>query len=226
MTTPIISEFTLNESVLHKASACDKIRQVMDFAQNNSSTRMVRTASSGIDNNNLVELFSTMLKCLQMSNNSEAGEIIKNLSAQTKIALNKSGTSNSSENKNDVVKISSKLVRDSHFDVDISKDVVSHNNQKVYMVSCYMRDAYLGRYIIKRNYFYTMDRESAADSAYDEILTKTKALKERYHQDVIKVSAVTTQIKTILDGVISEIEIKEDSLGTTVNRQPYDNNSN
>jgi len=155
-----------------------------------------------------------------------AHQIIKNLAAQTKVALNKSGTT-TSDTKSDVVKISSKLIRDSNYDVDISKDVVTHNNQKVYMVSCYMRDAYLGRYIIKRNYFYTMDREAAAaNDAYDEILTKTKALKERYHQDVIKVSAVTTQIKTILDGVISEIEIKEDSLGTTVNRHPNDNNGN
>jgi len=76
MTTPLLSEFKLNESILHKSAACDKIRQVMDFAQNNSSKVMSRTASSGLDQHNLVELFSTMLKCLQMNNNSDANEIM------------------------------------------------------------------------------------------------------------------------------------------------------
>jgi hypothetical protein len=35
------------------------------------------------------------------------------------------------------------------------------------MVSCYARDAYLGRYLIKRNFFYTAEREKFADNAYD-----------------------------------------------------------
>jgi hypothetical protein len=86
------------------------------------------------------------------------------------------------------------------------------------MVSCYARDAYLGRYLVKRNYFYSMEREAAADQAFDEIETKMKALKDRYYEEVMDVSAISTQAKKILDGVIPEIEFAEDSLGATVSR--------
>jgi two-component SAPR family response regulator len=86
------------------------------------------------------------------------------------------------------------------------------------MVSCYARDAYLGRYLIKRNYFYTEDRNKFADNAYDEILTKVSDIKDRYYNEVIDVHGIFQQIKQSLDGVISELAIKEDSLGTTVQR--------
>ena len=221
MTLPIISGFQLNETKLYKASACDKICQVMSFAEKNSNQGMTRVASN-ISQENLTELFTNMLKCLQMSSNADAQDVIKNLAASAGKKLQASIEKKADE-RNDVVKISSKLIRDSSFEIDVSKDAVVHNAQKVHMVSCYMKDVHLGRYIIKRNYFYTMDREASADEAYDEILKKVKALKDRYHSEIIKVSSVTSQIKTILDGVISEIEIKEDSLGTTVNRHPYEN---
>ena len=87
------------------------------------------------------------------------------------------------------------------------------------MVSCYARDAYLGRYLIKRNYFYTVDREEFADRAYDEILVKVGDLKDRYYNDIIDVSEIFAQMKKTLDGVISEIKMEEDSLATNVNRQ-------
>ena len=89
-----------------------------------------------------------------------------------------------------------------------------------------MKDAYLGRYIIKRNYFFTMNKEEAAEDTYEEILKKVKSLKDRYYNGIVKVPAVTSQMKMILDGVISEMEIKEDSLGTTVNRSPYPDENN
>jgi hypothetical protein len=88
------------------------------------------------------------------------------------------------------------------------------------MVSCYARDAYLGRYLIKRNYFYTTEREAIADSFYDEILTKIGTIKDRYYSGIIDVSEISTQIRKVLDGVISEIKMEEDSVGTNVNRQP------
>jgi len=86
------------------------------------------------------------------------------------------------------------------------------------MVSCYARDSYLGRYLIKRNYFYTKDREKSADSTYDEIMTKVAAIKDRYYNELIETPAIFTQIKQVLDGVISEIEIKENSIGTNIKR--------
>jgi hypothetical protein len=116
------------------------------------------------------------------------------------------------------VKIASKNIKDSHYQIDVSKDFVQKNGSKMIMVSCYARDAYLGRYLIKRNYFYTPDREKFADNAYDEILTKVGEIKDRYYNEVIDVAGIFAQIKKTLDGVISEIQMAEDNVGTNVSR--------
>ena len=59
---------------------------------------------------------------------------------------------------------------------------------------------------IKRNYFYTLEREASANEAYNEIFVKMGALKDRYYSEVIDISNISSQIKIILDGVISEIK--------------------
>jgi hypothetical protein len=133
--------------------------------------------------------------------------------------LNKNASINkNSMERRDDIKIVSKNIKDSHYQIDISKDIIQRAGRKMIMVSCYARDAYLGRYLIKRNYFYTEDRNKFADNAYNEILTKMGDIKDRYYNEVIDVQGIFKQIKQSLDGVISEIEIKEDTLGTTVSR--------
>ena len=129
-------------------------------------------------------------------------------------AINKEGL----VEENKTIKIISKKIKDSHYEVDVSKDEIKHNDKRLIMVSCYAKDAYLGRYIIKRNYFFSNDRTKAANQTYDELLTKMGALKDRYYQEVVGVEALTAQMKIILDGVISEISIEDDSLGSTVKR--------
>jgi hypothetical protein len=178
---------------------------------------MVKTASVG--NDQLITLFTQMLSALNMTvKNEDVKEIVNRMSADTgDLNKNASMNKNSMERRDDI-KIVSKSVKDSHYQIDISKDVIQREGKKMIMVSCYARDAYLGRYLIKRNYFYTPDRNKFADNAYDEILTKVGDIKDRYYNEVINVKAVFEQIKQSLDGVISEIEIKEDSLGTTVSR--------
>ena len=157
--------------------------------------------------------------------------MIKNVSAN--VSANVSKDSNGlfgqaaiarhNEVRSDEIKIVSRAQRDSHYQVDISKDMITLHGKKVHMVSCYARDAYLGRYIVKRNYFFTSEREKAANEAYDEIQTKMAALKDRYYNEVMEVSAISTQLKMVLDGVVSEIKIEEDSISTNINRSPLDN---
>jgi hypothetical protein len=153
-----------------------------------------------------------------MTAKEDVKEIINKISSES-TDLNKSASLNkNSVERRDDIKIVSKNIKDSHYQVDISKDIIQRDGKKMIMVSCYARDAYLGRYLIKRNYFYTEDRNKFADNAYDEILTKVSDIKNRYYQEVIDVSGIFAQIKQSLDGVISEIEMKEDSVGTNVKR--------
>jgi hypothetical protein len=206
---PLNTNNILDESKVDKLMAINKIGQIVDVASRQSKG-FVRVASSGIDANSLVNLFSQMLSMLNL----EAGKDININELIQKLANNKSefikiANKHAGEERSDEIKIVSKMQRDSHYHIDISKDIIKKNGATIFMVSCYAKDAYLGRYIIKRNFYFTHDREKFADESYDEILKKMKALKNRYYDEVIDVSAITTQMRTILDGVISEIKSED-----------------
>jgi len=208
----------IDDLYLHKAQSIEKIKKTIGFAKENN--RLIRQSSSG---NSLIALFMEMLKQINLDvDQNKVVNLINNLSTNERNAsesgsIEKTSTVKNSERKDDI-KIVSKSIKDSHYQIDISKDTIVHKGVKVFMVSCYARDSYLGRYLIKRNYFYTMGREAAADEAYDEIYSKMRSLKDRYYNEIIDVPSISNQAKIILDGVISEVDFKEDSLGTTVNR--------
>ena len=230
----IIPKNLIDDLYIHKYNAANKMRQIMDVAEEYEEKGMIKTASSGssgssgslgssgqIDKTSLINLFTVMLSTLNMTaNEGDLKDIIGKIAKNDKIdKIDKQASINkNSKERKDDIKIVSKHIKDSHYQVDVSKDIIKQNGKEVFMVSCYAKDAYLGRYLIKRNYFYTIDREKFANNAYDEIMTKISSIKDRYYNDVIDVSGIFTQIKQALDGVISEIEMKEDSIGTNVKR--------
>jgi hypothetical protein len=213
----IVPNILIDDMFIHKSLAADKMGKVLTAIKDQGSQKMVKTASVG--NDQLVTLFTQMLSALNMTvKNDDVKEIVNRMAVDAgDLNKNASMNKNSMERRDDI-KIVSKSVKDSHYQIDISKDIIQREGKRMIMVSCYARDAYLGRYLIKRNYFYTSDRNKFADNAYDEILTKVSDIKDRYYNEVIDVKGIFEQIKQSLDGVISEVEIKEDSLGTTVNR--------
>lgn len=222
MTIPIKPHAdSLDTIFLHKLNASNKISTLLNNVESTSnSEKMTRTASS-VDQQQLINAFITILSSLNLKvdDSRNIQDVISDLSKSgTNSSENKIASRKTSERK-DEIKIVSKSQKDSHYQFDISKDLVSKDGKSVFMVSCYARDAYLGRYLIKRNFFYTAAREEAANQAYDEIMTKTAAIKERYYNEVIDVSTIFTQVKKVLDGVISEIKLEEDSVGTNINRQ-------
>lgn len=193
----------IDMSHLYKFQAGEKIKNLMSSMNNVKQNRLIKTASNQNQNEQLINLFMKMLSNLNLKNDGNVQSTIENLTKNAKIDKSSNG------DKSDTIKIVSKHQKDSHYQIDISKDEINHDGKRVYMVSCYARDAYLGRYLIKRNFYYTIDREKIADSVYNEILTKTSHIKNRYYEGIIDVSAIFNQIKQILDGVISEIEYKE-----------------
>ena len=208
------TQFQLDDMTLHKAMASEKIKKVIDFVDEHGSKSLTKTAS--VNKKDLITLFITMLQQLNLSS-SDTEDVINSFASKANHEI-KSAKKESGERRTDI-KIASKSIKDSHYQIDVAKDKIKHKGRDVYMVSCYARDAYLGRYLIKRNYFYSMDREASADATYDEINSKMNALKDRYYEEVMDISAIGAQLKQILDGVVSEVEFKEeDSLGTTVSR--------
>lgn len=217
----ILPNIHIDDLPLQKFIAAEKMKKVLSFIKQKESEGLIKTASN---EDLMLSLFAKMITYLSMklaANNTK--EVYNNLSKDaqesTEPELNKtSSVKKTGAEKKDEIKIVSKHIKDSHYQVDVSKDIITQDDKKVYMVSCYARDAYLGRYLIKRNYFFSDEREKFADNAYDEIMLKFGALKDRYYNEIIDVSAITTQMKKILDGVISEIQSEEDTIATNINR--------
>jgi hypothetical protein len=221
----------IDDLYLQKYLDAKKISDILSFSdksdKNSKNGSLIKTASSGNQgnpNDTIILLFTKMLDCLNLKYDSDSVKnVIASLSKKESKTLidmpefNKQASRISAE-RHDDIKIVSKSIKDSHYQVDVSKDVISKSGKKMFMISCYARDAYLGRYLIKRNYFYTEDREKFANDSYEEILTKVGAIKDRYYNEVIDVSEIFAQMKKVLDGVISEIKSEEDSVATNINR--------
>jgi hypothetical protein len=207
----------------HDIKRAEDLISVFDCISEKASGPMIRTASSGkgIDKTALLNLFIQMLSALNLKTEEDKAQNIINNIATTSNNINADANNanntvvqaaNKGKERKEEIKITSKSIRDSHYQVDISKDIVNKNGKQVYMVSCYARDAYLGRYLIKRNYFYTIDKEASADEAYDEIVKKINAIKNKYYAGEIDISSVSSQMVKILDGVVAEIKFEEDSI--------------
>ena len=210
---------SIDTSCLHKMNAANKIKSLLSEVDKKCNGKMIKTAS--IDNQQLITAFITILSFLNLKvgDNKNIQDVISDLSKSgTTSSENKIASTNKIAERKDEIKIVSKSQKDSHYQIDVSKDIVNKDGKSMFMVSCYARDAYLGRYLIKRNYFYLKDREEQANQSYEEILTKTAAIKERYYSEVIDVTEIFAQMKKMLDGVVSEIKLEEDSLSTNINR--------
>jgi len=193
MSSIIPKDNLIDDLHLHKYEAQEKMRTIMSEAHSYSNQKMIKTASGNqLDQNTLVSLFTQMLASLNMTagNGVDLKDVIGKMAQDSGNIDKKASISKDSKERKDDIKIVSKNIKDSHYQVDISKDIIKQNGQEVFMVSCYARDAYLGRYLIKRNYFYTMDREKAANNSYNEIMTKVAAIKDRYYNELIETPAI------------------------------------
>ena len=111
------------------------------------------------------------------------------------------------------VKIASKRVADSHYSFDIGLEPIKRKGKSLLMASCFLKDEYLGRYLIKRNFFYLPGNEVAAETTFDEITRKA----ERYANETIASTSVLPEVKSFLDGIRGDFEFVEDSnVGTPI----------
>lgn len=127
--------------------------------------------------------------------------------------------SKKSSAREETIKIASKEIKDSHYQIDISKNLVEKNGIKLYMVTAYATDSYLGRYLIKRNYYYLPDNEKEADTTFDEVSAKVKKIRDSYYKGNMEIKAISTDIIRVFQGVVSDMKFgSEDDIGTTVKR--------
>jgi len=183
---------------------------------NSMSTPLIKTASNS-DMTDIIQIFAKALSEMKIKTEVDLGELFKRI-------ISSSGTmeknaSNKDRSKEETIKIASKEVKDSHYQIDISKDKIEKSGMKLHMISVYARDAYLGRYLMKRNFYYLNDNEDGADETFDELTSKVRKVKAKYLEDKSTVNSILTDLKNILTGVISDMRFdNEDKVGTTVER--------
>lgn len=180
-------------------------------------SRMTKQASSDASANDIIMAFAKALSDMNMTTDINIGDLFKRLLANSK-SLEKTAETKSGD-KQETIHIASKEIKDSHYQVDVSKDTVNREGQDLIMVSVYARESYLGRYLIKRNFFYLPDNNDGADESFKEICAKMNKIKKSYHSGRINIKAVTSEMTRVVQGILSDIKFKEeDDLGTTVKR--------
>jgi hypothetical protein len=178
------------------------------------SESMIKTASTG--GGDLIKAVAEALAGMGVKANIDIGDLLKRLAAATGMEKTASEKSGSSDN---TVKIASKRVEDSHFFIDIAKDTISKKGKSLILVSAYMREGYLGRYMIKRNYFFLPDNDMDASDTYNELLAKAKKVKRRYYEDKIGINGIFPELKAAMDAARGDLEYEdEEKAGTTVYR--------
>ena len=197
-----------------------KVREFENLLSSLKSTKLIKTASNNQNQDNtqdFLKIFAKALSEMNIKTEVDLGELFKRLlSNQTPIEKVASIKDSSRE---ETIKIASKEVKDSHYQIDISKDSIEKSGLKLHMVSAYVRDAYLGRYLVKRNFYYLNDNEDSANETFNELTNKCKKVKAKYHEDKCTVNSILTDVKNILTGVVSDMKFeKEDELGTTIHR--------
>lgn len=178
--------------------------------------RMIKTASSDS------ETWSTSLVKALASVNLEAkvdlAQLLQRLIVQSEDGITKTAKKKDSS-RQDIILIASKHIKDSHYQVDLSKDSIVRDDKRLFMIGAYVREAYLGRYIIKRNFFFLSDNESGADEAFEEIRSKVMKIKSSYHNGQIGINEITGSISNVLTGIVPDLRFKEENdIGTTVKR--------
>ena len=190
-----------------------KANKILDTAIECENKKMTKIASSGKEEKTAVDL---MIKCLSemgIKANIDIGELLKKLSEAQDGITKQAKTKHDSDRKNIV--ISSKNVKDPHYEFDITNDEIIKNGKSLIMVSAYMKEGYLGGYLIKRNYYFVEGNKKDAGYVYDDLVEKIERIKNRYHSGKIASKEIFVEIKSLLDSTKGDLESKEeDNLGT------------
>jgi len=175
-------------------------------------TSLVKTASANPSEAIVaaIKAFATALESLAT---------VSNVPQEAVAELSKTASSEEVVSKDVTIKVASTTVKDSHYFMDVSLDPIKKSDKSLVMVSFLMREGYLGRYMIKRCFYYLPSNVKEAHETYNEIVRKAEGVKHRYLQGEAKPFDIMPQVKSFLDGIRGDFEFKdEDSLGTTVKR--------
>lgn len=174
------------------------------------SSPIQKSASSG---SNVMAAVVKALSGMGVKANIDLSELLKRLSDDP--MMKNASEEKTSDSEEETIRIASKKIKDSHYFFDITKDRVSKNGKSLILVAALMREGYLGRYLIKRNYWFLPDNNTEASDVYNELRKRCQRVRRRYYDEKIAVNGIFPEVKAFLDGTRGDLEdIEEDNVGT------------
>jgi hypothetical protein len=181
----------------------DKVFSVLESVAQNK-TRLIKTAST----NNKSVLPSSSDENLKIT--SSVNEIIE---AQ-------GSTSEDIKLEENRTMIVSKEIKDPNYEAYITKVAVTKNSEKIFMVSYFLRELYLGRYLINRNLYFLKNNHAEAKKAYKELIAFTEETRESYYSEEIASINLPIKLQNHVIDMSGDFDFKdEDILGTSVKRK-------
>jgi len=112
------------------------------------------------------------------------------------------------------VRIVSKRIEHSHYFIYLDFNTVKKDGDDLYLVSVFMQEGYLGRYLIKRNFFFRAGSYEAADECFEDLLEASNEICDAYYSDDLYTSDIFPAIKKMVDLRTGEVEDEYVSIGT------------
>jgi len=188
----------------------ERARKMLDLLP--ESLSLVKTAS-GDGAPSAAGVLLQALASMNLNVNVNLGELIQKVMAAEKGRMEK--TAAQPAERKEIVTIASKEIKDSHYQFDISKDVVAKNGKQLILVSAYLRDAYLGRYLIKRNYYFAGSNQADADETFNDLVRRAEKVKRRYYDEKTPINGIFAEYRAFLDSVKADVSSNEDEASKT-----------
>ena len=168
----------------------------------NDSSQIIKMASTS-DQSPAMTLLTALAE-MNLNVNINLGELIQKIQKAESGSMNKYA-----KNIEEHIIINSKHPKDSHYQIDVSKDKVIKDGKNLNLVSIYLKDTYLGRYMIKRNFYFVGDNSKDANEMFEDMVRRSKNIRQRYYDDKIPVNSIFAEIKSYTDGLRGDMDHKD-----------------
>jgi len=120
------------------------------------------------------------------------------------------------------IMIVSKEIKDPAYEMYMTKVAITQNGEKIYMVSFFLRELYLGRYLINRNLYFLKGNHSEAKKAYKDFIDKSEEVRNTYYAEGLPSIRIPIELQNFAIGQTGDFDFKDEcQLGTTVQRKHF-----
>ena len=197
-----LEEINLKQDINYKI---ETVFSVIDSLSKNRDS-LVKTASSNLDQK------------INVNNK----DINVNLTYKKLVTAQQNNTDSGLDLEEERLTIVSKEIKDPNYEAYVTKVAVTKDNQKIYMVSFFLRDLYLGRYLINRNLYFLKENHSKAKEAFNKFIATTKRVRNEYYAENLANIYIPKELQNYAIDQAGDFDFKnEDKLGTTVQRKHH-----